>query len=80
MLKKLTLIGILVLTGCAHATVHQVCSRPEVLKEYRDYDQCYEEVTIERQQAHERRQNFARNWSNSFSNHNRCGGYGNPCR
>jgi hypothetical protein len=67
MLKKIALVIMFGLTGCAHATIHQICSRPEVLEKYQDYNECYQEETAERQRAHERKQNFARNWSNAFA-------------
>jgi hypothetical protein len=69
MLKKLVILMMLSLTGCAHATIHQICSRPDVLEKYQDYNECYKEETAERQRKHERKQNFARNWSNSFASH-----------
>lgn len=31
--------------GCAHKTVHEECSTPEIVKRYRDYDQCYQEIS-----------------------------------
>ena len=39
----LVLIGSMSLSACAHKTVHEYCQ--ENLGRYRDYDQCYGEVS-----------------------------------
>lgn len=47
----LALIGF----GCATKTVHEVCSNPANLSRFKDYDQCYAEVTKDRERKEARR-------------------------
>jgi len=45
-MRKLLLIPlVLVLNACATATIHEVCSEPQVAARYKDYDQCYAAVS-----------------------------------
>jgi hypothetical protein len=50
----LTLLTLIAASGCA--TVHQICSEPDALSKYRDYDQCYAEESASRDR---RRKAFA---------------------
>ena len=40
---KYLMLLTLVLTGCAHKTIHEICTNADVLGRYRDYAQCYQE-------------------------------------
>ena len=56
MKKAIISLCVLVLSGCAHQTVHEWCSDESNVSHYRDYDQCYSERSA--RQA-ERRQYWA---------------------
>jgi hypothetical protein len=70
MRTTLIMIVLLALTGCAHATIHEICSNPDVVSRYRDYDQCYAEESAIRQRKEEARKLFARSWGSLGSNNN----------
>ena len=48
--------------GCSSKTVHEQCSDPEVAVKYRDYNQCYAEISA----AHERKRQAWRNMGQSI--------------
>lgn len=50
-MKILTILSIftVLMTGCA--TVHKKCMDPDVVSQYRDYNQCYQEISAARERA-----------------------------
>ncbi len=44
MMKFKVLAILFLVTGCAHKTIHEYCTEPDVAERYRDYTQCYAET------------------------------------
>jgi hypothetical protein len=55
----LILMAGLMFNGCAHKTIHEQCSDEDTASHYRDYDQCYSELSAKRE--HKRQA-----WANAF--------------
>lgn len=49
MYKTMMVLICMLFVGCAHKTIHEVCSDVTTLSHYRDYDQCYAEETARRE-------------------------------
>jgi hypothetical protein len=72
-MRKLLLIPlVLVLNACATATIHEVCSEPQVAARYKDYDQCYAEVTAQREAKEQRKLAWRQSWSQLGHNTIQC--------
>lgn len=50
MKQFIAMVSLVILSGCAHATIHEICSDPDVVSRYKDYDQCYAEESAAREQ------------------------------
>lgn len=42
---KILVLALLLFSGCAHQTVNEKCKDPDILNRYKDYDQCYQELS-----------------------------------
>jgi hypothetical protein len=73
-----TMIGLMILTlkalGCSHATVHDKCSQPDTLSHYKDYDQCYAELSHKERNKKNVFQGFADGYNNAMRAQNSGGG------
>lgn len=49
-MKLLLITSLLILSACAHKTIHQICSEPDTAAKYKNYDQCYAEETSNQEQ------------------------------
>lgn len=68
MYKSIGLIVVsLLMSGCAHKTVHERCSDHDTLSHYRDYEQCYEAETYKQRNRKTFAQGFAQGsgWYNN---------------
>lgn len=64
---SIMLILLLSLAGCAHATIHEICSDPDTLSRYKDYNQCYAEETANREAKRQRHLAWMRSMQNNNS-------------
>lgn len=58
---------LVILSGCAHKTVHEECSDAGIVSKYKDYDQCYSERVTNRQIDRAKRPSFAQSFSQGFN-------------